>query len=327
MAENPGSRSLMSTPQNSSYRHYLRSLGGRRPDTQQTEAITTPNFDQESDTEEEVTFCIKADSTMASQVHMNLFHGNPGDRADLWLKEFMDYCTFHGINADRRKTSFQFYLSGHAKQWFWSLADHVRQDFDEVLTQFKTRFNGSDVSFNLSSIRQRSSESVSEYLTRFLSATNNRGLPESLLVNFFVDGLVEHVKCVVMPQELSTLDQARLAALRAERTFLSTTASVASASQTNVEALSRKMDMLADIFLRHQTSQPQQTWTQQQNDQRPTDTQSNQGKGRKFSKSKNLHCDFCNKDNHTVAKCILLKSVKELGIEGIAELARRYFSQ
>ena len=77
----------MSVPQNSAYGHYLKSLN--KPTSRNTDKLPPTSAqpqEPQPEKEEEVTFLIPFSDSMASQVQLCLFHGNQGDRADLWLR-------------------------------------------------------------------------------------------------------------------------------------------------------------------------------------------------------------------------------------------------
>ena len=190
-----------------------------------------------------------------------------------------------------------------------------------LINSFRTRFDGSDISFNPSAIKQQQGESCTYYFTRFLSITSNRALPETLLVNFFVDGLLEPLKCIVMPQELSSLDNARLAALRAETTVLATSRSVAAAATNpEIEALTRNVDLLADILHRLcSTGEQPQSSEKQQYQQR--DSQHRNGKKFSNSGSRNRYCSVCDNKGHTADRCYTKKAMEKLGVD---EVIRRF---
>ena len=187
-----------------------------------------------------------------ADVQMASFYGNPGDRGDLWLTEYEDYCACKGFTEERRTSSFRFFLKDHAKQWYLSLPEAELRDFDLLMTKFKDRFNGSDGAVSIGSIKQTPGESCSAYFTRFLAATNQREYPTDLLVQFSIEGLVDPVKHLLLMQNLTDLDSVRLAALRAERAVTQQAVSVAAVHSSNVDIdkLTERMDLLSDLVMK-----------------------------------------------------------------------------
>jgi hypothetical protein len=181
---------------------------------------------------------------------------------------------------------------------------------------------------NISSIKQQPGESITNYFTRFLSATNSRELPQMFLVNLLCDGLEPAIKRVVMPQELKTLESVRLAALRAERTLLESASTPAPimAMHTSIDNLTQKLDMLTDFLIqRESNAQPQQqpqppnTWSrkkhqrQQHQQQNGTELQSTTSKnfsGAISHKEKSHDCKICTKKGHFEQNCPLIPLVK-----------------
>ena len=126
-----------------------------------------------------------------ADISLSSLHGNPGDRADLWLVDYTDYCKCKGLNEERARTSFRFFLKDHAKQWYLSLPEATRNNFDNLIQRLKELFNGSDGGCSITTVKQAVGESCSSYFTKFLAATNQKNYPADLLVQFALDRLVD----------------------------------------------------------------------------------------------------------------------------------------
>lgn len=100
----------------------------------------------------------------------------------------------------------------------------------------------------------------SDNYTRFLDITNNQSMPLPWLIATFVDGLFNPIRRIVKPRELSSLEAARRATIRAEHS-VNDTVEVSTVGATASDA---KMDQLVTMIaqlcskLDNQTSQQQQ---------------------------------------------------------------------
>lgn len=159
--------------------------------------------------------------TMAYNITMPQFYGNPGDRADDWLTTYNNYAKATNLNDERKQYSFQFHLRGHAETWFRSLDAATRQDYNQVINLFKARFNGSDglpPDMVILTVQQKPNEKVSDYFSRIMDITSHKGYPEAMVSSIAIKGLLVDIRNLVMPQPITSLEGARQAAILAERT-------------------------------------------------------------------------------------------------------------
>lgn len=183
-------------------------------------------------------------ATPGPQMKLPNFSGTPGEKGKAWFQRFRHMCKnmFH-YNEAKVKATFSFFLTGQALAWYNSLPEETREDPDAALALFMERFDGSDGGFALGSIKQRATEDINDYFTRFLELTNDQGMPDTWLVATFVDGLVAPVRKIVKPQELASLEAARKAAMRAEQ-VISDTVEVSAIQRQHSDG---KMDQLLDL--------------------------------------------------------------------------------
>lgn len=276
--------------------------------------------------------------TMASpgpQVKINNFSGQPGEKGKAWYERYRNICiNMYAYNEAKVKSTFMFYFTGLALAWFNSLTIDIRDDPDAVLDAFINRFDGSDAGFALGSIRQRASEGVSDYYTRFLEITNDQGMPVPWLVATFVDGLAATVRRVVKPQELVTLDAARKSAIRAEQS-LSDTVEVSALSPTDTKLnqlfemmgqLVTKLDNQASVQQQQQQHHPSQqqpgpypsTWNRrrynhEQHQNRNKNSNYRQGRDNSYpsGREQNKFCAICLGNTHITDDCHTIEEYRK----------------
>ena len=330
----------MSTPQNSRYGLYLRSLGGRRPEVPE-EYFSTPVLSrtrssskkpasQESTTDPEPTIqgpisdpepasqepTSDPEPTLDLEPNVNLnqamahagvsiptFSGRPGEKADVWLRTYTAICkNVYAYTDDRVRATFPFHLRGQAQAWYQGLPDDVMENPEDIMGRFQARFDGSDAICSIQSIRQRPAESVHDYATGFQEAAVGGGMPERWLVFSFIEGLSFNLRKIVKQQDLHDLDSARRAALRAE--YSEGDQEVNFVQRTNTDS---KLDHLITL-LQHQMLKPEQPQEPKQTEDRtPT-----YRKGRNFdnrSKENRHKCHYCKFKGHYEKDCPRMKQL------------------
>lgn len=254
------------------------------------------------------------------QVKLVNFAGEPGEKGGEWYKRYKSICcSMYQYTEAKVKATFVFYLVGQALAWYNSLPENVKDDPDDVYTAFLQRFDGSDAGFALGTIKQRASETVSDYYTRFLDVTNNQGMPLSWLIATFVDGLFNPIRRIVKPQELSSLEAARRAAIRAEHSVNDTvevSAVGATASDAKMDQLVTMMAQLCNKLdnqmlqpqqqQRHQGRQDDRTWSHRRHEHQNRGNNYNNRQGRNHfvhtSRENFSSCKLCLK-NHKTDDC------------------------
>lgn len=237
-----------------------------------------------------------------------------------------------------------FYLKDHALAWYNAQTPETKADQGALTGAMENRFNGSDgldADMALLSLSQLPNESCNNFFTRILKVTSNKDYPESLVTGIALKGLSGPIKQIVMPQNHKTLEDLRLAAILAEKTVLSTTASVASVSVEDItkRVLDAVTDKLSEVmafgrdrpaeptrFNRDRPAepprQPPQTWSRQRQEGRliqnnrsqPTPQTAPRGQSCRRCGGKTFHsqkecaangitCLYCNRLNHFSETC------------------------
>ena len=241
---------------------------------------------------------------------------------------------------------FPIYLSDQAAAWYNSLEAGVRESPDDLLRQFLSRFDGSDAGLAFHNLRQRPTETVSEFFTRYLEGTNDQGMPKPWLISTFVRGLKSDIRRVVSPQHMPTLEEARKAAIRAENSIMEEI-EVAVLDEREHMTVPRMREMVSEAvaaaFERytakpqvaayaqdqpggynngpvshyHSAPVPEASWYQPAHgvNYYPTASQTTpnqgRGKGKFYPNSRNYKfCHICEKEGHVTNRCPHLNEVQ-----------------
>jgi hypothetical protein len=211
-------------------------------------------------------------------------------------------------------------LVGQAKTWYESLSDSVTSDSDELVSKFIERFDGSDGGFAIGMVRQKANESVHDYTTRFQDLYNGSGMPEKWTITNYVDGLLPNLRRIVKPQELSSLEIARRAALRAE---YSESDSVEVNAVTSNSATDNKLDHLIELLTHqmHMNLQQQQQEALRQSETNPRRRQeatdfTEKGRNLYASHKRISHkCRICCETGHYEQNCPNTEEIRKIYVE------------
>ncbi|KAL3836199.1 hypothetical protein ACJMK2_021641 [Sinanodonta woodiana] len=120
--------------------------------------------------------------------------------------------------------AFPFHLQGHAKIWYDTLSDTDKNDWQTLISAFKSRFHNDDVILDLSILQtqQGSSESVLDYLSRLLRIATNKPISDQVLLAVALNGLKPSVKRIVMNKNPTNMADLRQAAVLAEKSIATT---------------------------------------------------------------------------------------------------------
>lgn len=300
----------MSTPLN---RYYLRSTEDEGNSEDLYESNLALSDHEDTFVSENSDFADIINSTfvaipkeMASQIHMPLFHGNPGECASNWLKWFNNYCDVNTVAVDKRTKLIPFYLRDHALAWFHTLPSTVTDDLDRLKEAIASRFNGSDgldANIALFNLCQIQGETTASYFTRIYQTTAAKGYPEELLVSLALKGLSNNLKAIVMPQNHKTLEDLRKGCSLAEQTLAATnpvtSAPVAAVGVNDIigEQLRTITKKLSDLELKQQSNQ---TWSRR-NYQRQQ--QHRQPRRPPQNSYQNAPCKKCPGESHVISNC------------------------
>lgn len=235
------------------------------------------------------------------------FSGKPGAKGEVWLKGIREILkSIYRFDDDKVNATFHLFFKEHAKTWYESLSDEIRTNRVELIRQFQHRFDGTDGGFSVAMVRQKPNESVYNYSTRYQDLANGSGMPDQWLISQYIEGLVPVLRRIVKPQELTTLEAARKAALRAE-------ASQADTVEVNMvqNTTDKKLDLLIDLMTR-QMSLPEQPRKPE-----PTrDTLVHQQKGRNPYNDnrgrKDYQCQICLELGHYERHCSKMPEVRKM---------------
>lgn len=239
--------------------------------------------------------------TMATYIPTSLekFSGDNNRDASHWILYFERHCDIHKYDNDRKFNEFPFYLTSHAQVWFDSVAarNPAITNYAELRAAFIARFRKHS-SLDFLRISQHSDETVEDYFTRLLAKSTGSNVSEQVLVEVAIEGLKNSLKLIVMPRNPRNLEDARQAALLAEKTILATSVPVDAYQPANQlqslqhrnEALERELN-----FYRHklsQAQQPNQPYGQNQY-RKPNYRQFNQRRQDRGSAQENRRCPHC----------------------------------
>ena len=71
---------------------------------------------------------------------INKFSGACNDDAKSWLSQFAQYCSCYDLDNKTKTNVFSFHLQDHAKIWYNSLTEEIKNDWDKLQTSFTKRF-------------------------------------------------------------------------------------------------------------------------------------------------------------------------------------------
>ena len=77
---------------------------------------------------------------MNSSLRLEKFSGKSNEDAKSWLLQFAQYCTCYGLDAITKANVFSFHLQDHARIWYNSLSDSIRNNWQSLEAAFKQRF-------------------------------------------------------------------------------------------------------------------------------------------------------------------------------------------
>ncbi|XP_060560070.1 uncharacterized protein LOC132720099 [Ruditapes philippinarum] len=199
---------------------------------------------------------------MAHRLEMPKFDGCPGRKAVDWFTQYNRYCDLLNLDEERKAKMIQFFLSDHALAFYNSLDEETKDDYPTLCDGLISRFDGSDGTVELLDLQQKHGEPSSSFFTRVLSATNQRGCPEQLLISIVLRGLKPELRQIVMPQNLQTVEELRKATHLAERTLgFSNTSNVAAFTDILTAQIQGLADKIASMESRTYQRPPQNSWT------------------------------------------------------------------
>lgn len=146
----------------------------------------------------------------------------PYRSAQTFLTEYKHYAELlHGNAPDIQAKRLYFFLSGRASHWFrthiWD--QPFQNDPQAVYARFLDRFGREQPQTLLKSYRTRRQardESVADYINDMILLLGNSGLPETVQVDYLVNGFKPEIRDSVRLEEPKSIHDAEVQALRQE---------------------------------------------------------------------------------------------------------------
>ncbi|KAK3582921.1 hypothetical protein CHS0354_009728 [Potamilus streckersoni] len=135
-------------------------------------------------------------------------------------------------------------LQGHAKIRYDTLPESVTNDWQNLVTTIKSRFQNDHVILDLSILQtqQGSSESVMDYLSRLLQFATNKTIPDHVLLAVALNGLKRSVKRIPMNKNPVNMAELRQAAILAEKSITTTDTTDCSTLHTILDEVKQLKD-------------------------------------------------------------------------------------
>ena len=133
-----------------------------------------------------------------------------GDSAKFWLEKFNKAGTLKKWNDEEKCIRFCFALGNHAENWYSSLTEQVKNDFEKLQENFLERFeSGIDRVFSYSEFLELTQglDSVDCYIEKVLKCGRKLKKSDTELMDKIVHGLSKEVKNFVVMKEVKTLEQ------------------------------------------------------------------------------------------------------------------------
>ena len=133
-----------------------------------------------------------------------------GDSAKFWLEKFNKAGTLKKWNDDEKCIHFCFALGNHAEDWYTSLTEEVKNDYDKLQGSFLARFESSaDRVHSYSEFLDISqgSDSVDTYIEKVLKCGRKLKKNDRELMDKIIHGLNKEVRNFVIMKEAKTLEQ------------------------------------------------------------------------------------------------------------------------
>ena len=106
------------------------------PHTDGPDELDQPGSDnqkQSSDSDDDM-------ENRTTNIYPQNFRGVVSESADVWLRQFLNYCAYKGYDDDRAKALFRVLLVECAAVWFDSLEVAIRQDWTQLKAAFLARY-------------------------------------------------------------------------------------------------------------------------------------------------------------------------------------------
>ena len=273
---------------------------------------------------------------MSDSLTPGTFSGNAGEDAEEFIGKFKAYISLRN-NADAAK-AFPLVLKGNAYTWYVGLEDTKKTNFGEIEKAFLERYKINQ-RLHFSKTReifsniQGKNESVQDFVSKIKRTSALIALPPAMIMQAVLGGLRPNIRCHVLLQNPTTLEEVETQATLAETSLDNTQEE--STVLTAIEQLREQVSALTVAAVSHprersrsrernvrfddRTSQPRPPTPVQM--RRPIDHHQSPARGRtcyRCGKSHSLKHDCWAKGQicHNCGKMGHIKSVCNMGKRG-----------
>ena len=272
--------------------YYLRSSSERR-EVQREEQL-------EQDYQVSVQTNPTSFSNMASGMfRLEQFKGDGSQKIESYLRRFDQYKTCTGINNKQALATLAWHLDGNARLWFEQLNPEP-STLDELKDALQDKFHKDEaINMSIYCMRQKSGESVEDFLCRLECETFKTGISENIQVQIALNGMDRAIGTALSTHVPKTLDElkkltSRMGSIRHSDTSVAQASTIPSKLESTVDVLTAAVAKLA--------ASVEQTRPKQQAQQ-----ECRRCGGRCFlsasCKAMGKTCYKCNKMNHFGNKC------------------------
>ncbi|KAI7889642.1 uncharacterized protein EV154DRAFT_514014 [Mucor mucedo] len=233
------------------------------------------------------------------------FYGTNKPTSQEWLSQFRKVILYHQYNNEECLAEFMMAMQGHANSWWEAQPDTVTKNFEALIIAFEKFYGGSKASMarsiaTLKTLAQNK-ESMATFGPRIMNliSTVAQG-NEELKLSFFYSAVDSKVADTVMSTRPSSLVEAVNVAIELEQGLLYKNGSSAhrTAPTTKVDWAPMTsengvdmMDVDVNAQYRHRSS------------------------NHKDKNSSGLKCHVCDKSNHVMKDCFVLRDAKAMAKE------------
>jgi hypothetical protein len=158
-----------------------------------------------------------------SSLYPGTFTGIPGVGPDAedWLTAVEGWILYKGLSQEKTAGAISLMLKGVAQTWYQSLPVEAKMDFGVFSKQFLKRYVSADVNnwrseTDVFDVKQAKSESVSDYIARFVKKQQKVKLEPRLAMNLLLRNMNPKIRQCIVTKEYKTLEELMKLAIDAE---------------------------------------------------------------------------------------------------------------
>lgn len=168
-----------------------------------------------------------------------------------WWQSFDFYCAFKGFDNDRRAASLPLFLKASAIDWYQTLPEATKTNFQHLQTAFEARYHpGQDLAWarvgKIFNKIQGPNEPVQNYIEYMQSQAQGVALPDAQLRQAILNGLKPSIRQVVLQNANDTIENLKASAVLAENAATTTTDDTKLVSAIN--RLEQSTSLLEELF-------------------------------------------------------------------------------